>query len=307
MAQGLGQEHVPLSRAPTDASRHIFRLLLRKSATMGRVALSDAVKKVQKRRLLNQHLQQAVQLYQDEQQKPTGSKRLSLAAVASRFSGVTVSTLARHVKPGHVSMSAFNATKQKIKPSEERVLLDAALEASDLGLPWNRDELTYEADAILKAREGEGFVPVGKYWAQGFLDRHRDELQMSWSRPLDSQRARALNPTVIRHFYHELVRKRVVEAGILPENMYGMDESGFQPSNKGRQRVIARRGTKNAYKQGGADRENITVLVTICADGTALVPTVVFKGQKLRNQWKQNNVADCSCVVSDTLSSLLLT
>ncbi|KZP05769.1 DDE-domain-containing protein, partial [Athelia psychrophila] len=61
--------------------------------------------------------------------------------------------------------------------------------------------------------------------------------------------------------------------------LYGMDESGFPPSNMGRERVIGRRGARSSYKQGGADRENVTAIVTICADGTALTPTIIFKGK----------------------------
>ncbi|KAJ7439297.1 hypothetical protein FB451DRAFT_985330, partial [Mycena latifolia] len=59
---------------------------------------------------------------------------------------------------------------------------------------------------------------------------------------------------------------------IKPENIYGMDESGFPPSNQGRQRVVGRRGTKTQHKAGSANHENVTVLVTICADGTTLKP-----------------------------------
>ncbi|KAJ7040000.1 hypothetical protein C8F04DRAFT_887737, partial [Mycena alexandri] len=49
------------------------------------------------------------------------------------------------------------------------------------------------------------------------------------------------------------------------EDVYGMDESGFTLGHQGRERVIGRRGT---HKQGGGDKENVTVIVTICADGT---------------------------------------
>jgi hypothetical protein len=260
---------------------------------MGRIALSDTVKKQKARRALNAQYQEAVQRYQSEQEKPS-KERLSLRGVAALYPGVSYSTLSKYVKPGHISMSAFFASKQKISPAKERVMVDEALAAADRGFPKTRDELTYEANAIRKAEMGDTFTPVGKHWVQGFLDRHQDELKMSWSRPLDSKRARALNPNIIRHWYEELVKKHVVEAGIRPEDIYGMDESGFQPSDQGRQRVIARRGTKNAYKQGGADRENVTVIVTICADGTVLKPSVIFKGQRMQQDWTQNNVAGCS-------------
>ncbi|KIL62014.1 hypothetical protein M378DRAFT_81767, partial [Amanita muscaria Koide BX008] len=70
-----------------------------------------------------------------------------------------------------------------------------------------------------------------------------------------------------------------------------MDESGFPPGHQGKERVVGRRGTKTQHKQGGADRENVTALITICADGTALPPMIIFKGQNFMAKWGNNNVA----------------
>ncbi|KAJ7258843.1 hypothetical protein C8J57DRAFT_997470, partial [Mycena rebaudengoi] len=60
------------------------------------------------------------------------------------------------------------------------------------------------------------------------------------------------------------------------------DESGFAFGDQGCQGVIGHRGTKVQHKQGGGDKENITVIVTICADGTYLKPTIIMKGQHLQ-------------------------
>ncbi|KAH9165070.1 hypothetical protein EDB89DRAFT_1858704, partial [Lactarius sanguifluus] len=40
------------------------------------------------------------------------------------------------------------------------------------------------------------------------------------------------------------------------------------------------------------NRENITVLPTICADGTTLPPTVIYKGESFQVKWLQNNPLD---------------
>ncbi|KAJ3506765.1 hypothetical protein NLJ89_g6684 [Agrocybe chaxingu] len=43
-----------------------------------------------------------------------------------------------------------------------------------------------------------------------------------------------------------------------------------------------------------AEGENITVLVTICANGTALKLTVIFKGQQILAKWTQGNISEVS-------------
>jgi hypothetical protein len=87
--------------------------------------------------------------------------------------------------------------------------------------------------------------------------------------PLACERAQALNPTAVKSWF-DLVKKELINKGIKEGNIYRMDESGFLPSHVGVQHVVGRRGAKVQHKTGSANQENITALVTICADGTVL-------------------------------------
>ncbi|PBK60338.1 hypothetical protein ARMSODRAFT_898132 [Armillaria solidipes] len=71
-----------------------------------------------------------------------------------------------------------------------------------------------------------------------------------------------------------------------------MDESGFPPANQGRTRVVGGRGTKTQHKQEGADRENVTAVVTVCADGTTVKPMIIYKRKNFMQKWNNNNVAE---------------
>ncbi|RXW20847.1 hypothetical protein EST38_g5024 [Candolleomyces aberdarensis] len=44
------------------------------------------------------------------------------------------------------------------------------------------------------------------------------------------------------------------------------------------------------HKQGGANCENVTALVTICADGSVLQPMIIYKGKNIMKKWGENNV-----------------
>jgi len=59
-------------------------------------------------------------------------------------------------------------------------------------------------------------------------------------------------------------------------------------------KVSRHRGTKVQHKIGSVNRENVTVLVTICANGTALKPTIIFKGQHFQQRWAENNITGAS-------------
>ncbi|KIJ38660.1 hypothetical protein M422DRAFT_144204, partial [Sphaerobolus stellatus SS14] len=58
-------------------------------------------------------------------------------------------------------------------------------------------------------------------------------------------------------------------------------------------RVYGGRGIKRQYRQGNANRENTTALITICADGTCTRPVIIFKGENIMSSWFKNNVANC--------------
>lgn len=234
-------------------------------------------------------LEQALHTYQNEQNKPP-ELRVGLRSIAKQFSGVSYSTLRRRAL-GKQSIKDFNTLKQKLTPAEEEVIVQLIEVSSDWSNPLTFEAIAKYANEIIKGRDGPEFEPVGINWVHRCLERHRSRVQTYWSKPLDTQRAQSLNPGNVNHWF-ELVKREIVDREVKPENIYGMDESGFPPSNQGTSRVVGRKGNKVQHKQGSGNRENATGLITICADGTYLQPLIVFKSEYLHTQWFDNNVAD---------------
>ena len=249
---------------------------------------------LKKRLASDQHasqLEKAVQAYKEEMEKPEG-EREGYRLVAARFPGVTYSTLRRRIE-GMQSIRDFNVSKQRLTQAEEAVMVELITISSDWSNPLTYKSIERFANEILRKRTGSSFIPLGVNWVPRFMERHHDCLQTYWSKPLDTQRAQSLNPEAVRHWF-ELVKREIVDAGILPENIYGMDESGFPPSNQGTTIVAGRRGNKIQHKQGSANRENATGVIGICADGTVLKPLIIFKAEQLNTSWFDNNVADAA-------------
>lgn len=75
---------------------------------------------------------------------------------------------------------------------------------------------------------------------------------------------------------------------VAPECTWAMDESGFQGNGEeGWARIIGGKGKKVQYQQQASTRENITVLVMIGANGSAL-----YAGKGYLVKWKQDNSAN---------------
>ncbi len=124
-----------------------------------------------------------------------------------------------------------------------------------------------------------------------FLDRHHDILQTHWSKPLDTQHAKSLNPVAVKSWF-DIVEEFVVKLGIKPENIYGMDESGFPPANQGKMRMVGGRGTKTQHKQGGGrlrEHDRGGYCLRRWDHGEA---NDHYKGKNFMQKWNNNNVAE---------------
>ncbi|KAF5348424.1 hypothetical protein D9757_014444 [Collybiopsis confluens] len=240
----------------------------------------------------NQRLKVAVDMYKTEMEKKSrGEKGGSLRDIADEF-GIDKMAISRKYK-GMQTIQEFNTTKQKLTPAEEETLADWIIERCGQALPPNRKQICLHAEFIRRQNHPEKH-PVGTSWVTEFLGRH-PEISTGWSRSLDTQRAQCLNPSVVKGWF-DVVKEGVVDDDIAPECIWGMDETNCPRGNIGKERVAKVQGKKTQHAQGGANRETVTAIVTICADGTALAPTMIFKGQNLYTKWTENNVGNATCI-----------
>jgi hypothetical protein len=186
-------------------------------------ALSDHQKKIKVRDAIKEQLAKAVEAYCGESLKEPKERR-GLRTIA-KLHEVDHNTLA-HAINGKRSIDEANAIKQKLTVAEESILTDLILKSADHGFPLTHQSVEHYANAILRKRIGPTYNPIGKNWIHAFLDWNQSDLQTHWSKPLFMQRAQALNPEAVKHWF-DLLKELVVKTGIGRENIYEMDESGF--------------------------------------------------------------------------------
>ena len=203
------------------------------------------------------------------------------------------STLLRLAQGGR-SQAAFNASKQRLKPADDAILLQYIIELANRGFPLSYRRIAEHANELLQARsekEEEDFEPVGKNWSERWVEQHATELAPYWSRTLDKVRGKAVNP-ITNAAWWKMYREIVEEHGILPENIWTADETGFSTGQAARERVIAKKGKSVQHQVRGGSRENITALVSVSVVGWTIPPLVLFKGQAFQVSWRQDNLLD---------------
>jgi hypothetical protein len=80
--------------------------------------------------------------------------------------------------------------------------------------------------ATLLLRQRRGAATIGKNWASRFIDGD-ERIKSKYNRKYDYQRAKCEDPALIRAWFQR-VEATIGEYGILNEDIYNFDETGFQ-------------------------------------------------------------------------------
>ena len=249
-------------------------------------------------------MKRAVERHQEEQEmsRPMSMEKICRAVEQECYNStgqmikLSSSTLDRRVKGGRNHTEAHEDKRWLSDEEVERVIQDIIL-YGERGFPLSHRRIKEHVDEICHARHGDTFPQngVGPSWTHRFVSDHCSQIGAYWSKGLDRSRARAVNPTTKKEYFDLLQKVMHGEGDIIPpELIYGADESGFQSGIGQSERVFGAAGQQCQYQQRSGNRENITVIVTICGDGTTTAPAVIFKGEGFQVNWKQANPANAS-------------
>jgi hypothetical protein len=173
---------------------------------------------------------------------------------------------------------------KKLTKHEEGAIVERILDLDSRGFPPSKDILRDMANKLLAERDGG---TVGKNWPDRFIKR-KDELKTCWTRAYDRQRALNEDPEAIEQWF-DLVRSVKEKYGILDEDTYNFDETGFMMGVIGSLLVITgseRRGKRKFIQPG--NREWTSVINAISALGWTIPPFTIFAGKNHINTWYED-------------------
>ena len=77
----------------------------------------------------------------------------------------------------------------------------------------------------------------------------------------------------------------ITEYHILSENIYNMDETGFNISDFESRQAVVDTTVKSRYQAQPGRQEWVTAVECICADGSSIPPLIIFNGETFVKQW----------------------
>jgi hypothetical protein len=241
-----------------------------------------------------ERIQLAIAAIQESGLKPNGDPLYSARQAAQHF-GVPRSSLGHRLQGTYYDMTPLSQIECSIgRPTRheahvnERLLTEAHEEilARWVKVQGRRGVPMTYASVAQCAAEISGQA-VGGSWPKRFLKHHPD-LRMKKTVGLEKARAKALNPAVVEEFFNMLTDV-IQEYSILPKNLYNVDEKGIQLGIGAKITAMIDRDQKEVYSIEDGNRELVTIIEAICADGSIIHPSVIFQGVRRMSEWGRNN------------------
>lgn len=205
--------------------------------------------------------------------------------IAAEFN-VDRTALSKRHRGVHASRATKAENERLLTTTQEAVLIEYIAGLCRRGLPPTYDMvLNFAAEIAQK--------PPGKNWVPRFLERHQIKLYSSYASTIDRSRYQA-DSAWKYSLYFDLLRQKIEQYDIDTRHIYNMDEKGFMLGVLSRTRRIFTKAPFQARKKRVAiqdgNREWMTVLACICADGEALPPAVIYQAASgnIQSSWVED-------------------
>jgi hypothetical protein len=223
--------------------------------------------------------------------------RIKSLRAAAKLYQIPLTTL--HARSdGRLSRIDKRPSGHKLTQTEEDSLTEWIISMDTRGAAPRSSTVRDMANILLAARGSQPSSSVGKNWPSTFIQR-RPELRTRFSRRYDYQRALNEDPKSLRQWF-STVQSIINEKGIQPEDIYNFDETGFAMGLIANQKVVTRAeyyGRRSLLQPG--NREWVTAIESICADGYSLPPCIIFKGTVYQAGWFDSLPKDWRLEVSN--------
>jgi hypothetical protein len=223
------------------------------------------------------------------------NKKISNIGQAAKIYNIPRTTLRRRLH-GTQERSQTRANGHKLSQFEEESLVKWILDLDKRGLP-PRPSIVRDMANILLAQHGN--QQVGENWVYNLVQR-RSELKSRYSRRYNYERAKCEDPKIIEEYF-DRVQEAILQYGILPEDIFNFDDTGFAMGLCATAKVItgSDRYSRPYLLQPG-NREWVTAIEAVNSTGWALPSYVIFKAKKYSQEgWFETLPDDWKINISD--------
>ena len=188
---------------------------------------------------------------------------------------------------GQRSKSTRPSTNKLLNDAQERAVRSYLARCDKLGMPAMVPQLKGAIQRILDLNHPDGKAPsIGQHFITSWLAANPDCKRIK-QKPKEINWVAANSRKVYKDHFKEF--KTVVhEYGITQGDVYNMDETGFRIGVGGSQWIITMEFKKPQLSPSETNRDFITSVEAISADGEVLPPLLIVQGPNHLQQWYMN-------------------
>jgi hypothetical protein len=180
---------------------------------------------------------------------------------------------------GLQSRSSRPPTNMRLNEAQELAIVEYIKILDDLGLEPTRRIIQKTANSLLP----EDQPPLGARWVSRFLLRN-PQFSLVKQKKLEVDRFLAHRPTTIQQWYDGLQRLYDM-FNFDAHDVYNMDETGFRVGIGREEWVVTRYPKREHWTPIHGNREHITVVEAISADGSVLSPYIILPAKHHQSTW----------------------
>lgn len=180
--------------------------------------------------------------------------------------------------------------RRKLEPDQEKALHDCFVQLDRSGMPARLHMIEQAANMILRMGADPTTPPprVGPQWAKRWLDRQKD-LSKVKRKPLAASRKNAHDSELLMEYF-KIYKEVVDKFGILPEDQWNFDETGYRMGIGREDWVISVDAGRRIYSKCPANRESLTGMECINGVGEDIPPLLILTGIQRFAPWFNNDM-----------------
>lgn len=212
--------------------------------------------------------------------------------MSERAASVTYKIPRRTLK-NHLASGSYKKTMGRrcmLSVDLEKDLARKIIKFSHIGMPLTPKAIRRQAFTFCKIHNipnqfNEANESAGKNWLEKFVSRHPEILIRKSMNPARTQKLN--KPIVSKHF--EAIKEIYDNLDIIkhPERLYNVFEKGCRLTLH-QQQQLAQEETRRVNLVAMEHAENVIVTVCVNATGISIPPMIIFKGNILRDEFKDN-------------------
>ena len=206
-------------------------------------------------------------------------------AVACRLFGVPRSTLRSSVTRAAQPQVSHGGHNKILSDTQVTALKQWIRLQYEKGLGATR-HMTYAAVCHLR----KPLQPPSQSWLNKFIKSELHDFHFIKTKPISHQRSTAQDKTLVTKWF-STYSQFLSENQILPDNIWNMDETGFQVGIPGGEEVIVPITAFELYTPSPENKTSITIIEAVSASGKVTPPVLIIPGKVHMESWYHESLS----------------